>query len=188
MSRALLEKPRVWTSTPIHGSRLPDAEQVNARILDSFRSLCTEDFSRRTHFFGGRYENLYVEPSRIPELKLVLDHVERCTHRILGLEGVPLRLGFWFNAQDPGQSTTEHTHEEDDELLSGVYYVSVPKDSGDLILLDGALTVRARPSAGGFLFFPPSLAHRVEPNASPYRRLSIAFNVGPRRAPGSGSD
>ena len=179
MSSAASEKPRVWTSTPVHGSTLPEAQEVNSRILDAFRGLRPEDFSRRTHFFGGRYENLYLEPGRIPELALVLGHAEACTRRILDLGDLALRIGFWFNAQAPGQSTTEHTHEEDDELLSGVYYVSAPKHAGDLILLDGALTTRVTPSAGSFLFFPPRLAHRVEPNGSPYQRLSIAFNVGP---------
>jgi isopenicillin N synthase-like dioxygenase len=36
------------------------------------------------------------------------------------------------------------------------------------------------PKAGHFLFFPPSLPHRVEVNRSAEQRLSIAFNLGPR--------
>lgn len=179
MNAAVPDRPRVWTSTPVHGSTLPEAETVNRRILEAFRNLDKEDFSRRTHFFGGRYENLYLERTRIPELSLVLTHIEACTRKILDYGTHPLRVGFWFNAQEPGQSTTEHTHEENDELLSGVYYVSVPQQSGDLILLDGVLTTRVTPVAGAFLYFPPSLAHRVEANRSPYQRLSIAFNVGP---------
>jgi hypothetical protein len=184
MSAAPTEKPRIWTSTPIHGSTLPDAESVNRRILAAFRELDKEDFSRRTHFFGGRYENLYLDRGRIPELASVLGHIEACTRKILDYGTHPLRVGFWFNAQGPQQSTTEHTHEENDELLSGVYYVNTPKDSGDLILIDGMLTTRVTPVAGTFLFFPPSLAHRVEVNRSPYQRLSIAFNVGPGKRDG----
>lgn len=59
-------------------------------------------------------------------------------HRLLG-------CGFWLNAQGPGQSTSEHTHEELDELLSGVYYLSAPERSGDLILRDGLLSTRVTP-------------------------------------------
>jgi hypothetical protein len=173
------EKPRIWTSTPIHGSRLPDADAVNQRILAAFGSLGQEDFTRRSHYFGGRYENLYLERDRIPDLALILDHAETCARRILDYGPGPLRLGFWFNAQGPGQRTTEHTHEENDELLSGVYYVNAPEHSGDLVLLDGALRTRVAPVPGHFLFFPPSLAHRVELNRSRFKRLSIAFNVGP---------
>jgi hypothetical protein len=164
---------------------MPDAEPVNQRIAEAFRGLRQEDFSRRSHFFGGRYENLYLERERMPELALILDHVEACSRQILDVGSRPLRVGFWFNAQGPGQSTTEHTHEEDDELLSGVYYVVAPKHGGDLVLLDGVLTIRVVPDAGSFLFFPPSLAHRVEANRSGVQRLSIAFNVGPGNADGS---
>ena len=179
MSLEVPERPRVWASTLIHGSTLPGSENINPRILESFGKLGKDDFTRRTHFFGGRYENLYLERARIPEVDLVLGYVEACARRILGYGSHPLRMGFWFNAQGPGQSTTEHTHEENDELLSGVYYVTAPKQSGDLVLLDGVLVTHVTPTAGLLLFFPPSLAHRVEVNQSAYQRLSIAFNVGP---------
>ena len=169
----------IWTSTPIHGSTLPDATRINDRILTAFAALTQEDFSRRTHFFGGRFENLYLDCDHIPELRIVLDHAEACAREILGWGSRPLRYGSWFNAQGPGQSTSEHSHEELDELLSGVYYLSVPVDSGDIVLSDGPLAMRVTPEAGMFLFFPPSLSHRVETNRSDALRLSLAFNFGP---------
>lgn len=172
-------KPHTWTSAPIHGSSLPDAQAINARILKAFETLGEDDFTHRTHFFAGRYENLYLERERVPELDRVLNHAEACARKLLDYGTHPLRMGFWFNAQGPGQDTSEHSHEENDELLSGVYYVSVPQDSGDLVLVDGRLITRTTPLAGGFLFFPPSLVHRVEVNRSPHQRLSIAFNLGP---------
>jgi hypothetical protein len=171
--------PRLWASTRVHGSTLPDAERVNPRILAAFRALTEDDFSRRTHFFGGRFENLYLERDRIDGLDLILRHAEACAREILDRGAEPLRCGFWFNAQGPGQSTSEHTHEELDELLSGVYYLSVPEHSGDIVLLDGRLTTRVTPTPGMFLFFPPSLSHRVETNQSEEMRLSLAFNFGP---------
>ncbi len=180
MADKIRKSPRLWTSNPIHGSRLPDAEAINQRIRAAFDNLRAEDFSRRTHFIGGRFENLYLERQRIPELEIVLGHAESCARAILKRGRQPLRLGFWFNAQEPGQETSLHTHDEDDELLSGVYYVTVPKHSGKLVLLDGQLTTRIMPKAGHFLFFPPSLPHRVEVNRGTERRLSIAFNLGPQ--------
>lgn len=174
-------RPRLWTSAPVYGSTLSDAQKVNRGILAAFADLSGDDFSRRTHFFGDRYENLYLERDRIPELETVLGEAEACAREILNRHGEPLRCGFWFNAQGPGQSTSEHTHEELDELLSGVYYLDVPADSGDILLLDGRLTTRVAPTAGMFLFFPPSLSHRVETNRSGELRLSLAFNFGPMR-------
>ncbi len=169
--------PNLWKSTPLYGSALPDAEAVNARIWNAFRRLEATDFAARTHFFHGRYENLYLKPGQIPEVEQVLRYAESCARQILGIQQ-PLRIGGWLNLQEPGQSTTEHTHEEVDELLSGVYYVRVPEGSGALILRDGALQIRAQPREGHFFFFPPSLPHRVEENRSAHPRLSLAFNLG----------
>lgn len=176
--------PRLWTSAPVHGSTLPDAQRVNQRILAAFADLSEDDFSRRTHYFGDRYENLYLERDRIPELGTILRQADACAQEILNWGNAPLRYGFWFNAQSPGQSTSEHTHEELDELLSGVYYLTVPENSGDIVLRDGRLTTRLTPTPGMFLFFPPGLSHRVETNRSEALRLSLAFNFGPTRDDG----
>jgi oxalate decarboxylase/phosphoglucose isomerase-like protein (cupin superfamily) len=79
-----------------------------------------------------------------------------------------------------GESTSEHIHDENDELLSAVYYVAAPELSGDLLLYDGPLTIRVAPVPGTFLFFPPDLPHAVETNLSPRLRLSLGINFGPR--------
>jgi len=86
------------------------------RILTAFAALTRDDFSRHTHFFGGRFENLYLDRDRIPELRIIPDQAERWAREILDWGDRPLRCGFWFNAQGPGQATSEHTHEELDEL------------------------------------------------------------------------
>lgn len=179
MTASQANATKLWTSRTIHGSQLPGAGDLNPRILAAFRKLDTGDFSARTHFFGGRFENLYLERQRIRELELVLSHAEACARAILNYGQSPLRMGFWFNAQEPGQGTSLHNHDEDDELLSGVYYIQVPSKSGKLILLDGQVTMRVMPKAGNFLFFPPSLPHRVAVNRSQEQRLSLAFNFGP---------
>ena len=93
---------RLWTSTPLYGGNLPDAHRINGRILDAFGTLGEGDFSRRTHFFGGRFENLYLDCDRIPELEPVLHRAEDCAQQILGRDTEPLHCGFWFNAQSPG--------------------------------------------------------------------------------------
>jgi hypothetical protein len=169
---------QVWTSTQVHQALLPEAEAVNAEILAGFAGLTPEDYRYRSHFIAGRFENLYLERARLPGIERVLIHAEGCARAILGHPG-PLRCGFWLNAMEAGHTTSEHTHEENDELLSGVYYVAAPPVSGDLVLRDGPLLVRLTPSPGTFLFFPPDLPHWVESNRSPGLRLSIGMNFGP---------
>jgi len=159
---------------------MPGAERVNRTIEAAFDLLADTDFDRRSHFFGGRFENLYLERDRMPALLPLLDQALACAASILERPAGGLRCGFWFNRMEPGQSTSEHTHDEHDELLSAVYYVSVSDESGDLVLYDDPATVRIAPEAGTFLFFDPALPHAVETNRSPARRLSIGFNIGPR--------
>lgn len=169
-----------WESTPIYRCSLPGSAPLNAAILEGFQSLVPEDFERRTHLIRGRYENLYLDPARIPALGTVLDYGLECAARILGRPVGGLRRGFWLNAMGPGESTSEHIHDENDELLSAVYYVVAAERSGELILYDGPLTIRVEPVAGTFLFFPPDLPHAVETNLSPRLRLSLGINFGPR--------
>lgn len=173
----------LWESAPIRRCAVPHAQRLNGEVLAAFEALGPDDFSRRSHLIGGRYENLYLERSRIPALEPILVHAQSCAGRILGLPPGSLRCGFWFNAMGPGQSTSEHTHDEHDELLAAVYYVEAPEGSGDLVLYDGPLIIRVSPQSGALVFFPPDLPHAVEPNRSGRPRLSIGLNFGPQSPP-----
>jgi hypothetical protein len=168
----------VWTSTPLHQVRLPEAQRINGRILAGFAALAVEDYSHRSHYIAGRFENLYLQRGRIPGLAEVLVFAQEAAREVLR-HPAPLRCGFWLNAMEAGNTTSEHTHEENDELLSGVYYAAAPPGSGDLVLRDGPLIVRLAPHPGTFLFFPPALPHWVETNGGPGLRLSVGMNFGP---------
>ncbi len=169
----------LWCNARIHQCTLPGAAPINEQILTAFAALEPADFDRLSHYFGGRYENLYLARERMPAIEPMLAHALECAAHILGRPAAGLRCGFWFNAMGPDQHTTEHTHDENDELLSAVYYVEVPEQSGDLILYDGPLTIRLEPEPGTLLFFPPDLPHTVEINRSGRARMSIGMNFGP---------
>jgi uncharacterized RmlC-like cupin family protein len=171
-------EPSLWSSAPLYASRLPDCAELNRRILAAYAALDEGAFTQRSHHIGGRFENLYLDRTRIPEVDEVLAHAERCAREVLGMGSLPLRSGFWLNVQGPGHATSAHTHDENDELLSGVYYVSVPAQSGNLILLDSYREIRVAPAPGMFLSFPPALPHRVETNRSQQERFSIVSTSG----------
>ncbi len=162
----------------VHWLHLPDHEVLNRRLLGRFEAVKDDPEHRRSHHFHGRYENLYIERDRIPQIQPLIEAAQQAARQVLGRDG-PLRCGFWFNAMGPGHRTTPHTHDEDDELLSAVYYVTVPENSGELLLYADPATVRVTPEPGLMVLFPPSLEHEVEENRSGEMRLSIAFNFGP---------
>lgn len=172
----------------------PQASVINRPLEQAFAALGERDFERRSHFIDGRFENLYVEAERLPGVSAVLSYgLEQAralfeSGRAHWLEEPvtpeqPLRIGYWINAMQPGQRTSRHSHEEHDELLSGVYYVSAPAASGDILFHQPPFETRVQPRPGLLLLFAPSLEHSVEINLSNAQRLSIAFNIGPDPAP-----
>lgn len=165
-------------NSPIHIAFLPEAAEINRQIMDGYRQLREQDFSCRSHFFGGRYENLYLEREHIPAIGQVLEQAQTYAATLLQRAERTLRCGFWLNDMGPGEATTEHNHDDDDELLSGVYYVQVPDNSGELVIVDSHIRSLVTPQAGMFVFFAPTVVHSVSANRSGERRLSIGINFG----------
>jgi len=152
-------------------------DALNAAICAGF-AVWAEQASRRSHYFAGRFENIYIDTTRIPALAPLLARAQACAADITGIAAARLRLGFWFNAMRPGEVTLPHTHDDDDEVLSAVYYLCAPAGSGDLILhLDGGST-RLAPQPGMWVFFAPDCLHEVARNDSNELRLSLGINFG----------
>jgi len=158
---------------------LANPEGLNDCLFDRFTELSAAGRLRQTHFFGGRFENTYIEEAAIPEIAGVLDFVRQQAGALLGMAPGQLKTGFWFNAMQHGQRTLPHHHDENDELLSAVYYIRVPGDSGDLLLYDGDRKVTIRPAEGKLVMFAPATPHEVTVNNSMELRLAVAVNIGP---------
>ncbi len=171
--------PMLSSNSIIHIGHLPDAIDINRQIIYGYHLLSEQDFSRRSHFFGGRFENRYLDTQHIPALGQVLSQAMTFAASLLGMPEQGLKRGFWFNDMGPGQSTTKHDHDEDDELLSAVYYITVPENSGSLIIHDLHSKTEVTPEAGMFVFFAPQVMHSVSVNQSGEKRLSIGMNFGP---------
>lgn len=153
--------------------------KFNADIYQALLQLQEQDYSQRSHFFHGRYENLYLAVEKLPGLQVVLDTAKTQAADYLHMPPEQLTMGFWINMMAPGDVTTAHTHDDDDELLSGVYYIRVPADSGQLVISDAGQREYIQPQEGMFVFFSPQTLHEVTRNASDSIRVSVAFNFGP---------
>ena len=152
---------------------------LNASLYARFMELVGTDRIRQTHYFVDRFENTYIDATDIPGITSVLALVKQQAGRSLGLAVEALKVGFWFNAMEPGQRTAPHHHDENDELLSAVYYIRVPENSGDLILHNAGNSIRIRPQEGKLVMFAPAVLHEVTTNLSSELRLSVAMNIGP---------
>jgi uncharacterized protein (TIGR02466 family) len=98
----------------------------------------------------------------------------------------------WLNSGTPGSFQYQHMHADQRDInpcISGVYYISVPENSGNIIFFNPSqlaifnkLTaqkshINYTPNDGDLLLFPSNLPHKVGINKSDKNRLSISFNI-----------
>lgn len=159
----------------------PQAQQLNPVVLNGYLARLQAGQVRQTHLFGGRYENIYIDREDIPELSGLIAFWMDSAARVLEVDADGLQCGFWFNHMRPGDMTIMHSHNDDDELLSGVYYLKVPEKSGELVLHHDEQTMTIGPEPGKLVLFSASDQHEVTRNLSQDERLSIGMNFGPRR-------
>ena len=146
----------------------------NDRLVKQFLAAENLPGVRKTHFFNDRYENIYLDEEQLPMLADLKAQARAQAEAILGR---PVRkMGCWCNAMGPGAETTLHSHDDDDEALSGVYYARVPEGSGKLIIYRDGQPLEHDSQAGQWVFFSPRTPHAVGINQSEGLRLSIAFN------------
>ena len=161
---------------------LATPEKLNASLCERFIELRASERIRQSHYFGERFENIYINEADIPEISRVLDLMKQQAGQLLDMPVDALKAGFWFNAMEAGHRTTLHHHDENDELLSAVYYIRVPENSGDLILHEDGKEILIHPEEGKLVMFAPSMLHEVTANLGSGLRLSVGMNVGPADA------
>jgi Rps23 Pro-64 3,4-dihydroxylase Tpa1-like proline 4-hydroxylase len=156
-----------------------DFSELNRRLHDGFLQHQHATTSSKDHFFGGRFENIYIDETAIPSLSILRQAILACASDILHIPVEQLRYGAWFNAMAPGDCTLPHNHDDYDEKLSAVYYIHAEPRSGDLTLqFDTENKVTITPQAGRCVFFSPACEHHVSENLSDDLRLSIGINIG----------
>jgi len=87
----------------------------------------------------------------------------------------------WINISCYENSNYIHTHGTEIDLISGVLYLQVPKNSGEIGFVNPIthnIDNLILPSPKDLLLFPQNLPHLVNPNLSQEDRISIAFNYG----------
>ena len=205
----------LYFPTPIYSfTMFDDAETMNEDLLALIYAERERDTKglERSNFrsLGGwhSHNNLH----KLPEFEILTRHIQTVT------EGISNDLGYhpdyylnigtmWSIINAPGSSNRAHIHP--DCLWSGVYYVHVPENSGDIEFTDPRTQhlmrtpkyipnkrklrecmtkVRISPMAGKMVIFPSWLYHAVHPNLSTRagrlgERVIISFNLSQRKRP-----
>ncbi len=155
---------------------IPSTIELNKNILKKFNLYKNHADTKKSHYFEGRHENFYIPKELIEEIQTVLSYCTQCVEKVTGKKS--LKSGLWFNYMEPGHITLPHSHDEGNEIYSAVYYVDVPENSGNLIIIENKNEVEIQPNAGMLVLFPPNLVHHVTKNNSNESRLSLGINIG----------
>jgi len=175
-----MNKPQYFNFDIKH---LDDFQSINQQLITGLNAHIDSESTRKSHHFFGRYENIYIDSDKIPAITHILTLAKNHAADILACTADDLKAGLWFNVMNPGDTTTLHRHDDDDELLSAVYYVQVAQNSGTLHLKREPVDIQVTPKEGMFVFFPPDFPHEVSENLSQTCRISLGINIGPLKEP-----
>lgn len=192
----------VWAATSCHtlfptalfSFKLKDYETLNRQLLQVIYALKAADPGHTLSNVLGWHSkvNLFDLPE-LQEFKHLVNGAIAQAAQAIGYGDVKIiPANCWANVNPKYASNKIHDHANC--LLSGVYYVKTPPDSGHLVFYDprqaktfykpnvSTLTpyigdaVNYVSEAGMLLIFPSWLKHGVEPNLSEDDRVSISFN------------
>lgn len=191
-------------ATPIWRFEFSDYEALNAEILEHLERLGWDSLDEKqraavdtSHSFS---EDRFVTVEEVPDIGIILEYFIKGCNAIARERNWDIReqevslQNYWVHATLPGEITQHHDHKPG--VLSGVYYVDKPENSGDLVFVDvnpyhayrpavlpGTSDPISRPEItmpadnGTMLVFPSWLPHRVPRNDSDRRRVSASFNA-----------
>jgi hypothetical protein len=162
-----------------------DNYKLKANILRNYR---------QKKFMDDDPESIRNEDIRLdlfPEVKKLLRTMMDKFHEHYGEKIRPIGSGdinevVWAVVHGPNESTNWHdhaTHHDYDSgaKVSGVYYVDVPENSGDIVFrvdfspfVSRLFTEKAE--AGKFILFDSTLPHCVTKNLSGKQRIIISMN------------
>jgi hypothetical protein len=165
---------------------IPDVSNI---ILKEHILKTKQPYLKETPMDGTRYED-ETFPTH-PEFDKIIKHLRN--QWMFRFKEALVCIDYWAHIHDKNMSTLTHHHVnkkdyEDIYHMSGVYYVQVPKDSGQLVL-EYPINQFTRgqyyltPEPFKFYLFPSSMSHHVTRNHSDVQRISIAMNFELRKNP-----
>jgi len=171
-----------------------DIPQLEKQCLDYMRNNIGRIVTNR-----GGYQTNELPKEEFPEL---IEKVEQtCSEYMKEIFKADVNIkvsNYWMNVNNYRDYNLKHNHPE--TLLTVVYYIKTPVDSGDLVLANNPMVhwwghpytreswwslgwynspeLFFQPREDTILIFPGWVDHHVEPNLnSDEHRISIAFNT-----------
>ena len=123
------------------------------------------------------------EDTEFPNTENTKDLILKIDSEIYEMDCNLERKSIWSHIIEPQQSTIPHDHEGDDGL-SFVYYVTYPKQSGNIVfdfyMANKRMHYGIKPMVGMLIIFPTWIPHYTTRNISDEKRISISGNYFPQ--------
>jgi uncharacterized protein (TIGR02466 family) len=191
--------------TLLYRAELEKSEKLNLALEDAALTLAEDDTKGQSwcekHGYPGytSFSSNFDLVQMIPDFKKLVREIDKHAGAfakelhwdICG--GKPICDSIWVNVMPEGGSHTSHIHTN--SVISGTYYVTVPKGSGPIVFEDPrhAIMMAApprlasapremkshisqTPKSGTLLLWESWLRHEVPLNKADGMRISISFN------------
>lgn len=175
-------------NAPIWGYVLSHEKYQAEDYIEKILEICASEPSVNKSNAGGGWQsrdNLHEDPLFKEFVNSTL--IKSIAQPILkeyGIENFGIQ-SMWANINNKHSFNYQHTHEG---LLSGVFYLKIPQNSGRLVFTNPAVRSESHPIRQknypivpqelACIVFPSWLEHYVEPNMTEESRISISFNIG----------
>lgn len=169
----------------------------NSLLIDTINSI-DKTTTKQVSNVGGWQSSLYTlgQYSHIDNLfnneisKYVSSVIDKCKFDVINKE---IKFNYWININ--GKYSYNKLHDHAVSLLSGIYYIKVPSNSGDIVFHKDSLdrltpkteynvynrgSFSYTPKENKLLLFSPYLKHEVTQNLTEDaddKRISLAFNL-----------
>jgi len=186
--------------TPIYFKMIPNPQKMNEYLFPLIKAWSKKDKGKTKTNSGGGWHSP-TDMNKKKEYQSLINELFTMQYEIFkdyGMEPKPGLGNMWANINYPGSYNKQHLHPN--AQWSGVYYVKVPKNSGNLFVEDprpGPHIIAPRrikeipkqlwqvviypPVEGQMIMFPAWLTHGVQMNESKEKgekgwRVSVSFN------------
>lgn len=192
-----MNKPMVYPlfSAPVYVNDVGQFEKPDLNSLQFSSGIAGTSYN----FLSSVDKNVLDRPDFKHVHDIVMREVNRYARELLAVND---RIEFyvtnsWVNIHKRGHSAGPHVH--NNSLISGVLYLKVPENSGDIVFHRNALSLLPfppaldldvdgfniynckswghRPKTNEICLFPSVVMHSVDPNQSDEERCCLAFNV-----------
>ena len=173
-------------STPVWGFILNDQQYQSQDYIDYILAMTEKEPSAMKSNFGGwqSRDNIHETEGIFREFTSSLSKIANNILCEMNCRPVEVKE-MWANVNGKYCYNGAHTHSG---ILSGVFYLQTPPNSGKLVLINPAVRAdghlirssnyQITPEKLACIIFPSWLEHFVESNLSDELRISMSFNIG----------